>query len=538
MPNTTCLTGPAFSLTGDQSYADQHVHFLLSFDNIGDQSAVDCVEWFLDGILVIDQSLPEFSGDVTCGSHHIGARILSSGAWSGVKSLAFQTCKVVLSTLISGPGTVDEGESAVYQVIITFSDGTTRDVTADYIFTSPDGDFNGSTFTPGPNDSGAASRQGTITATKAGAAPINKQITITDTTLRAGVLVVDLYNNDTLDVIGLINNAEVIESHVAAYTGNNVVPPSSITADALILASDVIPQEVLNWRFEFNIARLSTYYPASATFGFFIKVRASAAGILSGAFGLKTFNAQMDLAGSPGSYIPVTTGGGNFGQKVNFNTEIVGGANGSHAEADLTMAIELTYHVAEATITYVTHVNSIEVNDFDYMTVKYQWVTGDGTDLDVMVGFENNHTADDGLYVGYGQPNATVPANASPQSDAYLWWGTDNTSAAGVEAVLIGMEKFVAAFPSSPDVVEVGLYAVWFGPPLSGDFTVALVTYKGGTMSLSGTDFVNTGGTQVSSHTINANTKISNNLHTPANAYKVGSVKYTKSTQSAVIQIN
>lgn len=537
MPNTTCLTGPPFSLTGDASYADQHVRFVLSFESEADQAAVDCVEWFLDDILLVDERSAEFDRNVYCGSHRLGARILSGGAWSGVKTMSFQTCRTVVSTVLSGPGYVLQAESAVYHVIVSFSDGSTSDVTAGYIFTGTDGTFSGNTFTPGFNDSGEAARQATITATKPGASPLNKTITITDTSLHAGVLVVDLYNNDTLDVIALISNAEVAGNHTPAYTGNNVVPAASATADALILASDAIAQPVLNWRFEFNIARLLTLYPASDKFVFPVKGRGTAKGSLSGAFALKTFASQIGLEGSPGSYIPVVTSGSNFGQTVNFSTNISGGANGSHAEADLPVMIELTYHVATATVTYTTNTGQIDIPDFDFMTVRYHWNEGAGSDLDILVGFENNETAYDGTYIGYGHPNDTVPAETLPKASAYLWWGSDNNSGSGYEDVLIGMKKFTADFPASPDVVEVGLYAVWYGAPVTGDFTVELVTYKGGSMSLSGTDFINTGGAQVSTHTINANTQISNHLHTPGNAYKVGSVKYTRSTQSATIEI-
>jgi hypothetical protein len=410
--------------------------------------------------------------------------------------------------------------------------------TADYSFTGSDGSFTGNTFTPGFNDSGEGQqRQATITATKPGASPLNKTVTITDTSLHAGVLVVDLFNNSALDVIALISNAEVSGNHTPAYTGNNMVPASSVTTDALILASDPIAQPVLNWRFEFNIARLLRLYPASGQFIFPVKGRGATAGSVSGAFVLKTFASQIGLDGSPGSYIPVVTGGSNFGQTVNFSTDISGGADGSHAEADLPAMIELTYHVASATVTYTTNTGQVDIPDFDFMTVRYHWNDGAGSDLDILVGFENNQTPYDGTYVGFGQPNPTVPQDAAPQAGAYLWWGSDNNSASGYEGVLIGMKKFADDFPASPDEIEVGLYAVWYGTPLTGDFTVELVTYKGGTMGLSGTEFTNSGGAQVSAHTINANTQISNHLHTPGNAYKVGSVKYTKSTQSATIQI-
>ncbi|MFI5136254.1 MAG: hypothetical protein ACHQIM_00415, partial [Sphingobacteriales bacterium] len=258
---------------------------------------------------------------------------------------------------------------------------------------------------------------------------------------------------------------------------------------------------------------------------------------LSGVFSLKTFASQMTLSGSTGSYLPSIIGD-TLGNSTSFTSDLVGGANGSYAEADLTMIIKLVYDVAGNSISYITRSSVAIADDFDFMTVKYQW-DGGGTDLDIMVGFENNGTTDDGIYVGYGQPNATLPADTVPQTNAYLWWGSDNTTSAGSEDVMVGIKQFVAAHTSLPDVMEVGLYAVWFGTPVTGDFTVELVTWKGGTMSQSGTDFINTAGTQVSSNTINANTLIQSQAqHTPANTYKVGTLQYNRVTLSAVIVVN
>lgn len=538
MPNIPCLTAISFSITGNSSFTSQDVVFMLTFDDEADPASVKAYQWYLDGNLVIGQNLPGFTGGISCGSHTIGVRILTADGWSGIKSLSFKTCRTIVSIAITGPDTVAQGSAAVYSVIETYTDLTTEDITDEYVLSSPDGTFIGKAFTPAANVTGAVVRQASITASKNGADPIIKHLIITDSVGVAGILVVDLFDITTLDVIGLVDNPEVSNNHVAAYTGSNIIPSSSSPAAAMILASDFIPQAKLNWRFEFNIASLLIAYPTSPTFVFYIKGRGSVPITVSGAFGLKTFASQMALEGNPGSYIPRIIGS-DLGQTINFTSELVAGANGSHNEADLTTIIRFSYNVSNKTITYITRQKPIEVSDFDFMSVRYHWNVGDGTDLDTMVGFENNGTSYDSIYVGYGQPNATVPANMVPQADAYLWWGSDNTSGSGYEAVLIGLKKFVNDFPSSPDVVEVGLYAVWYGPPQSGDFTVELVTYKGGTMSLSGTDFVNTGGVQVSSNTVQVNTKLMNNSpHNPSNMYKVGSVKYTKSTQSAVIEIN
>jgi len=436
MANSTCLSGPAFSLTGDSSYTGQNVEFELSFDSGADQDTVLAYQWYLDSDLMAGQDSPDFSGGVSCGNHRIGARILTTDGWSGVKNLSFTTCVTIVSVAIVGPDTVAQGASAAYSVIETLSDSTTVDVTADYTLTCPDGSFEGGIFTPTENDNpdspstitattegsgpltkditittrvvsitingpdtvvvgstgtytvietftddttedatseyvltcpdgtfsggvftpfsiSTGSEDATITATRTGFAPATKSITIVnDETAQAGILVVDLFNDTSLNVIGLIDNAEVTNNHVAAYTGVNIIPPGASPADALILASDVLPDGELSWRFEFNLAQLITNYPDTENFIFYIKGRGSEAitgDAFQGAYGLKTFNSQMVLSGSAGSYIPGITGS-NFNDPENFNSNIAAGANGSYNEADLTTIAAFRYQVSDASI--------------------------------------------------------------------------------------------------------------------------------------------------------------------------------------------
>ncbi|PWK72914.1 hypothetical protein LX99_04244 [Mucilaginibacter oryzae] len=535
MPNTICLQGPAFSLTGNASFPSRSTSFALSFDSAEDQQTVLAYEWYLDGQIVTGAEAASLEGKISCGNHTVGARILTEAGWSGIKYLSFSTCQAASMT-ITGPATVTGGGSAEYHIIATLYDDSTVDLTADYTFTATDGTFNGATYTPGFNDTGLASRPDTITATGP-SGTLHKSITILDPVLVPGVLVVDLFSNTGLNVIGLVDNAEVSGNHVAAYTGNNIVPAASNPANALVLASDLIDQETLNWRFEFNIEKLLADHPASPSFTFYIKGRSTAAQTLTGAFSLKNAASEMVLSGSAGSYIPGVTGGAAFSSTVNFSSELVAGANGSHNEADLTTIIRLVYDVATRTVSYTTR-GPVQLQDFDYMTVRYHWDQGAGTDLDILVGFENNGTTIDNHYVGFGQDSITIPANADPQDQAYLWWALDNRGDSGYEAALIGMKKFVEDFPAAPGTIEVGIYAVWYHPPGTGNFTVQLNTYKGGQITQSGNDFVYTGGNAVFSDTYPVSTQINNNLHSPASAYKVGVLKYNKATLSALIDIN
>ncbi|OCX54254.1 hypothetical protein BEL04_08330 [Mucilaginibacter sp. PPCGB 2223] len=356
MPNTICLTGPAFSLNGDTSYTGNVIAFMLSFNTEADAASVLAFEWFLDGELMVGQSSAVLDAEVSCGGHTIGIRILSASGWSAVKSVAFKTCLAVISTTIVGPATVVQGSSASYRVIETLSDGQTRDVTADYILTCPDGAFTGGNFTPSVN--GEDTHAATVTASKAGADPVTLTITIISTGGNAGVLVVDIYDNSALRVEGLIDNPEILNSHSPAFSGNNVVPPLAAPAQALILASDLVASAVLKWRFEFNIAALLNAYPDSLQLVFLISGLANAPGAVRGLYSLKTYAGQMVMTGAPGSYLP-TVAGANLHAPVTFNSYVTGGA-GTLPDAALNVLAKFTYDVVHRTVSCVT-VTSVSI---------------------------------------------------------------------------------------------------------------------------------------------------------------------------------
>jgi len=342
---------PSYSLNGAPVFASTTVSFQVAFSNPDDQALVQTYEWYLDSVLIIDAESGSFSGQIACGAHVIGVRLLSNNNWSGTQELAFATCKTLASAAITGPATLVAGQSAAYSVILTFTDGTTADVTGRYTFTaSVDGSsLSGNVLTATGNADGDATYAVTLTADDGDGSPLNTVITVDN---QAGILVVDLYYDTSLNVIGLIDNAEVADNHVAAYTHANTVPGGMPPADALILASDLIGQTTLKWRFLFNLAKLKAAYPATTDFVLYIKGRAAAAGNVSGAYNLKNEATTMIMPYAPGSYLPSTSGGGQVGQIQSFSVPVVSGANGSYAEADLTTILKFDYSVAGNSITY------------------------------------------------------------------------------------------------------------------------------------------------------------------------------------------
>lgn len=183
----------------------------------------------------------------------------------------------------------------------------------------------------------------------------------------------------------------------------------------------------------------------------------------------------------------------------------------------------------------------VVINEFDYLVARFLWeFPVAGQDLDIQVRYEDNGIPSvDGLYVGYGAVNDTVPANEAVKSNAYLWWGLDDTNSSnavyGIEGVLVNLKKFRDDFPGSGNIIRVGLYSVWYNRAATGNFQLEIKTYKGGEMSKVGTDIINTGGTAVSSDVRNLNTLINNQLHVPESSFKVGVLEYNKTTDQAIL---
>lgn len=364
MSNPACLTGPPFSLSGNPLVTGLQINFQLLFDSSADQATVLAYEWYLNNLLIVGQNNPALSASLDCGTYTIGSRVLTAQGWSGVKNLAFQTCAVPVSVIINGPDAVGEGATADFQVTSTYFNGATMDVTDQYVLSATEGSFTGHTFTAATNSTNNDTRQITITASKDGVTAATKQLTVNDTTivqpLKTGVLIIDLYQDDSLNVIGLIDNPEVLQSHNAAFTGNNIVPAIA-PADALILSSDVIAQNVLKRRFEFNIKKLVADYPAITDFTFYIKGRGAALINIDGVFSAKSSDAVMILSGSPGTYVPSVAGGSTIGNTQNFTAQIIPGANGSFMEDNLATLIKIVYHVPTDSLTFDT---PLEPRDF------------------------------------------------------------------------------------------------------------------------------------------------------------------------------
>lgn len=182
-------------------------------------------------------------------------------------------------------------------------------------------------------------------------------------------------------------------------------------------------------------------------------------------------------------------------------------------------------------------------DEFDYLVLRFDWRYSDlrGEDLDIHVKYENNGTSDDNVPVGYANhtdlipaPNYTVPKGSPQNTSALLWWAGDanaQTQNKYVEAVLVGIKNFINVHPTSPNIIEVGIYASWWGKPNDGFFLLEMTTYLGGTMqkATDELDFINSGGSLVAREQAYRSAQ-------ERNFVKVGILRYNKTTKNATVQ--
>lgn len=127
----------------------------------------------------------------------------------------------------------------------------------------------------------------------------------------------------------------------------------------------------------------------------------------------------------------------------------------------------------------------------DYLIITYHFNYTDGRDLD-------------------SKTEITSPRNIGPlgffhrnidQAKPHLIWSLDNTGY-GVESCLVDLTQF-----GTNDFVAIECAAVWYSQRLSGDMSMDIKAYEGGTMSLSNFQWSNTGGLKTAETSFEGNVK-------------------------------
>lgn len=134
------------------------------------------------------------------------------------------------------------------------------------------------------------------------------------------------------------------------------------------------------------------------------------------------------------------------------------------------------------------------LEDFDFAVLRYRWFDKGGRDLDIRA------------FISQPDHSSTVIGwNRSSNDGTYLIWSGDNT-ADGVETLLFDVKALSAAYPTQEKIL-VTLAAFWYNSVGTGDVTMEYSSFKGGTMTPSGFDFVNDQGVAVQTLSLLSNTQ-------------------------------
>jgi hypothetical protein len=181
---------------------------------------------------------------------------------------------------------------------------------------------------------------------------------------------------------------------------------------------------------------------------------------------------------------------------------------------------------------------STTLSPFDYMVIRYKWALGAGLDFDTFTGFINTGIgALDNKWMGFGHGFGDSLYNPTMPSDPYIMWAGDNTSSNGVETCLVNFSK-ITTDHSTLDTIQVRMAGAWYNSMGTGNIDIEVTTYLGGTMSKSGFDIKNTGGTQVQQLTFSKNIPKPPNWSNDVNAVtNIGYITYTKNSSTGQIVI-
>ena len=186
--------------------------------------------------------------------------------------------------------------------------------------------------------------------------------------------------------------------------------------------------------------------------------------------------------------------------------------------------------------------NIIIIPEFDYLVFRYFWGENDGRDLDTSTGYVNtgiilpNGKKLDEMPVGYG-----MAGRNDNETSNYVQFGGDNM-ASGNECVFITTNTLITHYDTLPDIVNIDVYANWWGSRLTGNCEFELTAYKGGIIVKEGSfNYNNVGGTAVliTRTKVNIASQGSGNTSDYKNRYsKIGQIQYNKLRRNATYVID
>jgi len=243
-----------------------------------------------------------------------------------------------------------------------------------------------------------------------------------------------------------------------------------------------------------------------------------------GGIGPYTYTLNSVIQGAASS--PLTING--LLASTTYTVQIID-SNNNMFECTITIGIP---NLTTSVINGITYTNQYLL-EFDYLVIKYSWGSTAGTDLDTFTGVINSGTILDNDWVGFAQ-GSSVP-NSVTLTNSYIYWAGDNRQTGGSEAVFMNFSKIRTDYNLS--TISTKMNAVWYSNRQSGNITIEVKTYLGGVMSLSGFDFINTGGTVVQTLPFNKNIPTSSTSANIANSTSLGYVEYVGNTKTGRISI-
>jgi len=157
--------------------------------------------------------------------------------------------------------------------------------------------------------------------------------------------------------------------------------------------------------------------------------------------------------------------------------------------------------------------NNSHVFSADYLVITYQFDQNGGKDLDTKTEITTpTHIGP----LGWGQGNNDMGAG--------LTWSGDNTGY-GVESCFVDLTKF-----GTKDLVTIQCAAFWFSRRASGEMSLDVRAYEGGTMKLMHPfQFVNEGGNETAFVSFNGNVRAEGKNKNLAES--IGYITYDKKTK-------
>jgi hypothetical protein len=187
----------------------------------------------------------------------------------------------------------------------------------------------------------------------------------------------------------------------------------------------------------------------------------------------------------------------------------------------------VTQYIPGGTDLELCPANSVVILNPDYVVMTYKWNASAGEDLDSATAIVGSGLSSiDGKTIGW-----RMSGNSDTGLQQYMHWAGDQLQE-GVETVMLDMRELRDSYDQVNQEFNVQLYANWYGQKGTGNVTLEVTAYRGGTMRIEGTEYVNDGGELIIDSApvnVQVSTQGKNNYTNYATLYShVGYVNYRK----------